>query len=289
MAIKILITNDDGINAEGLKILVDKAKEYGEVVVVAPMQEQSAKSHALTLRKEVSVKTETLFEGIVAYSIDSTPADCVRYAYFGLKYDFDILFSGINKGYNIGLDIMYSGTVAAAFEASSLGKKAIAFSTGIDTFNGAINNFNEVMDYINDNDLLKEWNLYNVNFPYECKGIRITRQGGPIFTTEFVKKGDSVIQTGEMHFENREEYMHLDTSCISNNYISISPLMHERTKIEVFEKFRKNIEIFDNNFENNKEHIKLFEERKKHKVECIKRQKKTNLSFKQLFNDNKNK
>ena len=93
MAIKILITNDDGINAEGLKILVEKVKDYGEVLVVAPMQEQSAKSHALTLRKEVLVNKETIFKDVTAYSIDSTPADCVRFAYFGLHYDFDILFN----------------------------------------------------------------------------------------------------------------------------------------------------------------------------------------------------
>ena len=241
MAIKILITNDDGINAEGLKILVEKVKDYGEVLVVAPMQEQSAKSHALTLRKEVLVNKETIFKDVTAYSIDSTPADCVRFAYFGLHYDFDILFSGINKGYNLGLDIMYSGTVAAAFEASSLGKKAIALSTGMETFNGAIDNFKQVMDYIKENKLLDSWNLYNVNFPYESHGIRITKQGGPIFSTEFLKNNNSVIQTGQMCFEGRKEYIHLDTACINNNYISITPLMHERTNIEVYDTLDKKL------------------------------------------------
>ena len=128
MALKILISNDDGIYAEGISLLINEAKKYGSVMVVAPKEEQSGKSHALTLRKPMEIKKIDLYEGVESYYVDSTPADCVRYAYYGMNYDFDILLSGVNKGYNVGDDIMYSGTTAAAFEASSMGKKAIAFS-----------------------------------------------------------------------------------------------------------------------------------------------------------------
>ena len=102
---KILITNDDGIKAEGIKLLVELSKKYGEILVVAPSQEQSAKSHCIEIKKGINVTKVEEFEGITCYSLDSTPADCVRFATYGLKYDYDIVFSGINRGYNLGDDI----------------------------------------------------------------------------------------------------------------------------------------------------------------------------------------
>ena len=125
---RILITNDDGLYAEGLKILVEKARKYGEIVVVAPKEEQSAKSHSINIKTGIECKKVNLFEGIDSYQIDSSPADCVRYAYYGLKLDFDLVFSGINKGFNVGEDIMYSGTCAAIFETESTKRNGIAFS-----------------------------------------------------------------------------------------------------------------------------------------------------------------
>lgn len=235
MAIKILITNDDGINAKGIKLLVEKVKHLGEVLVVAPKNEQSAKSHAITLRREIEVG-EVDFLGVKAYYIDSTPADCVRYAYYGLGYDFDIALSGVNIGYNVGHDIMYSGTVAATFEASSLGKKAIALSCTKNSFDGFEKWFDEVLKYITNNKLLDEWNLYNINFPENPKDIKITKQGGCNFVTYFVASGNNKKQEGEDITDDDINNLHLDTACVMNDYISISPLTHERTKFEIYEK-----------------------------------------------------
>ena len=148
---RILITNDDGVYSEGLRALVEFAKTIGEVIVVAPKSEQSAKSHAITLRKEIECKKVDLFQGVDAYYVDSSPADCVRFAYYGLKEKFDIVFSGINKGYNLGQDILYSGTVAATTEAASLNIKSIAFSTHHDSFETAIKNIERVYNYILEN------------------------------------------------------------------------------------------------------------------------------------------
>ena len=128
MSIKILVTNDDGIDAVGLEYLVKVASKYGSVTVVAPKYEQSAKSQAIEVRKSFECKKIERFTGIDTYVIDSTPADCVRFAKYGLHYDFDLVLSGINRGYNMGEDIWYSGTVSATFEAVSAKAKAIAFS-----------------------------------------------------------------------------------------------------------------------------------------------------------------
>ena len=131
---RILVTNDDGINSEGLKILVEFAKTLGKVVVVAPKFEQSAKSHALSIKGKIECLEVDKGFNVPTYSVDSTPADCVRSAHYGLEEKFDYVFSGVNKGYNVGEDIMYSGTVAAATEAATLGKKSIAFSTGYTSY-----------------------------------------------------------------------------------------------------------------------------------------------------------
>ena len=184
---RILITNDDGIYSEGIKILVEKAKKYGEVIVIAPEVEQSAKSHAINIRTAIPVKKVNIFEGVEAYSVDSSPADCVRFALYGLKDNFDIVFSGINRGYNLGEDILYSGTVGAAMEAVLGGKKAIAFSTNPKTFKGS-KYFDEVMDYVLKNKLLEKHDLYNINFPKESKGIKHTVQGMTHFQFILVNK-----------------------------------------------------------------------------------------------------
>lgn len=231
---KILITNDDGIQAEGIKLLIKEATKYGTVLVVAPKTEQSAKSHALTLRTHFEVgKIDTL--GVDAYYVDSTPADCVRYAYYGLNYDFDILLSGVNKGYNVGYDIMYSGTCAAAFEASSLNKISIAVSSHADSFEGFINYASMVYKFFKDNKLIDKWQMYNINFPISPKGIRVTSQGYCNFVTYFVDNGNGKCQVGDNITDNNPNNLHLDTSCVMNNYVSITPLTHERTKYEVYD------------------------------------------------------
>jgi 5'-nucleotidase len=126
---KILITNDDGVFAPGIVPLVEWARKLGEVTVVAPKVEQSGKSHAINFTSPIEIKKVDLFEGVEAYAMDSTPADCVRFGITGLKREYDLVLSGINRGVNLGADIIYSGTVAAIFEAAYWKTRAIAFST----------------------------------------------------------------------------------------------------------------------------------------------------------------
>ena len=162
---KILITNDDGIENIGIRLLAEWAKKLGEVTVVAPKVEQSAKSHAIDFTRPIEIKKVPIMEGVTAYSMDSTPADCVRFGVLGLKEKFDLVLSGINKGVNLGADIVYSGTVGAVFEAARLGIKAIAFSSFPSDQIEASKHFDEVYEYILKNNLLlRECLRYRCHF-----------------------------------------------------------------------------------------------------------------------------
>ena len=151
---RILLTNDDGINYDGLNGVVAWAKKHGQVTVVAPKFEQSGKSHGIELHKPFEVKRVERWEGVEAYSVDSTPADCIRFAVLGLKRDFDLVLSGINNGLNIGCDMIYSGTVAAVFEAAALGIRAVAVSADFGKHEVAAEAMDRVFDYFDEHRLL---------------------------------------------------------------------------------------------------------------------------------------
>jgi 5'-nucleotidase len=122
---RILVTNDDGVRSEGIHVLADALRHLGQVIVVAPNIEASAIGHALTLRRPL--RMETVRDGV--YEVDGTPTDCVNIAITQLfKSAPDLVVSGINKGYNLGDDVTYSGTVAGAMEGALLGIPSIAVS-----------------------------------------------------------------------------------------------------------------------------------------------------------------
>lgn len=123
----ILIVNDDGIKASGIKLLAEKAKKYGEVYVIAPDTQRSAKSHSITYSDYIEVVQEPAYlDGVEAYACSGSPADCVRVGIKVIGRKPDVVLSGVNKGYNISYDIQYSATVGAALEAAFLGIPAIA-------------------------------------------------------------------------------------------------------------------------------------------------------------------
>ena len=236
---RILVTNDDGINSPALVPLARWAKKFGDVTVVAPKIEQSGKSHGIDIINPFEVKKIKLAEDIEAYSVDSTPADCVRFAVLGLKEEYDFVISGINRGYNIGRDIIYSGTVGAIFEAQNYGINAMAISTDYTSFDSAIANLDLVGDYIKENELFKYNSLYNVNIPLEIKGIRITRQGGAYYSDEFIPMENDIWRQVGVFVYKYDGNPELDTDSIMDGYISITPLTLERTNIEVYEKLRQ--------------------------------------------------
>ena len=235
---RILITNDDGINAEGIRVLCEWARTKGEVTVVAPKVEQSGKSHAIDFTRPIEIKKVELMDGVRAYSMDSTPADCIRFAVLGMKEKYDIIFSGINRGFNLGKDIVYSGTAGAIFEGGRLGIPGIAFSTQPDSFEGAKKYIEKVYSFITDNRLLDKNLLYNVNIPCGDGDIRVTRQGGIYFHDEFKYLGDDIWEQTGYIVQDNEGDESLDTDSVRDGFISITPLVSGRTNMPVFEEIR---------------------------------------------------
>jgi 5'-nucleotidase len=235
---RILVTNDDSINAFGLRELVSLAKKYGDVVVVAPEYEQSGKSHAINIRRGLRLKSVDIGLDVPAFSLDSTPADCVRIAHYGMKLDFDLVFSGINSGLNMGEDIFYSGTCAAVSEAAFINKSALAFSTYPHSQGDLRPWFDRIMEYFQAEDLLKPGRIYNINVPHNPLGIKTTFQGKTHYDTQFNLRDGLYYQEGEHHFE-REQNPGTDVWAVFNNHISITPLNSDRTDSEMMRKLRK--------------------------------------------------
>ena len=236
---KILVTNDDGIRAPGLEILANWARKLGEVTVIAPKFEQSAKSHSINIHNPFEAKQVRWLEGMECYSVDSSPADCVRFAINGLYRDFDLIFSGINHGLNVADDIAYSGTDAAIFEAAHLGYKAVAFSTIPISFKWAEESLDLVWKHITDNRYLEHNGIWNVNIPEDPKGILLTRQGRAYFRDVFDEAGtDMYIARGTSFYENSGK-LEEDIDAVMNGYISITPLSVDHTAMDVFRKLSK--------------------------------------------------
>lgn len=241
---RIAITNDDGIHGEGLLHLVNWARKLGEVTVYAPKFEQSGKSHTIEIHKRFEVRQVDYLPGVTAYAVDSSPADCVRIAVLGMHRQYDLVLSGINKGLNIGSDIMYSGTVAAVFEAAALGVKAIAVSTEPKSISYAAEHLDRVWAFMQQYKLLERHDIYNINIPAQVKGIRITRQGGPYFSDDFLpQENDMYLPQGKCVYAPSGE-AELDTDAVLTDHcISIMPLTVQRTDLRVFEELRQLQEV----------------------------------------------
>lgn len=237
---KILITNDDSISSGILLPLAKWTKQFGEVTVVVPKYEQSGKSHCVEFRKAFEVKQVPFDDpDIKAYTVDSTPADCVRFALEGMQTTFDFVISGINRGYNLGIDMLYSGTLGALFEAATFGLPAVALSTKSGGFDEAMEALDEIKDFFVHHDLMKKNSLYNVNIPMHHKGIRITRMGYRYFADEFIpQENDMYLPTYKETWTDSDDYS-IDTNATFSGYISVSPLTLDRTNMTVFEELNK--------------------------------------------------
>ncbi len=238
MAMRILITNDDGYKASQLVPFIKWCARLGEVTVVVPKQEQSGKSHGIEIHKPFEAKQIELEPGINAWVVDSTPADCVRFAILGLHKKFDIVISGINNGFNIGADTLYSGTVSAASEANLLGVQAAAISTCPENYENAINSLPDVLNFVLAKGLLGKCKLYNINIPANPKGILITRQGGPYYSDTFNMVGnDMYLACGYPVWQDRQDNSY-DTDATLHGYISITPMTVDKTDTKVFEEIK---------------------------------------------------
>ncbi len=229
----ILISNDDGIASKGLIELAKRLKSKHNVLVVAPDGNRSASSHSLTITRPINIKQNFDVEGLTAYQISGTPADCIKIAKLMFKdFNADIVVAGINKGHNIGSDILYSGTVSIACEASFFGNVAFAFSA----YSLTDSNFElyaeyaeKIIDFLL--PISKVGDVWNINFPPtdDIKGVKITPLGKQYYSDEYVQVGESeYVLQGEIlvHDENEAD---CDVEWIRKGYITITPILFNKT------------------------------------------------------------
>ena len=233
---RILLTNDDSISAPVLPKLAQWCKKLGDVTIVVPKYQQSGKSHGIELHEPYEVVRVEDMCGLETYTVDSTPADCVRFALMGLNMKFDLVVSGINRGYNMGKDIMYSGTAAAVFEAGAQGIPAVAFSSNFNGTEEAAEYLDQVWEFMKEHRLWEMGSLYNVNIPPQGGTIRITRQGGPYYSDDFQPVGENRYKAHGICIHENKGDLTLDTDSVVSGYISISPLTVNRVDMELYRK-----------------------------------------------------
>lgn len=231
---RILVTNDDGVHSEGIRALADALKHLGEVTVVAPIQEASAIGHALTLRRPLRV--EKIHPGV--FAVDGTPTDCVNVAITHvIRQKPDLIVSGINKGWNLGDDVTYSGTVSAALEGALLSIPSIAVSTqnrrnGDFEFAPSAKAAASVADAVLDRGMPK-FTLLNINVPFgPNKGFKVTVQAKRNHITVVDERIDPRnrayywIEEGQNNWEPHDRS---DWQAVRDGYISITPLHPDMT------------------------------------------------------------
>lgn len=237
---QILLTNDDGIYAPGIDALKHTIQDLGQITVVAPDVEQSGVGHSITFSHPLRIREAHLDNEFLGYSVNGSPADCVKLAIYEVMKDRpDVVISGINMGSNVGIHILYSGTVAAAVEAAIMGFPSIAISFEIsgryDDIHSAAKLARSVIERIITHKLPKG-SLLNVNIPSippdQIKGIKVTRQFAHDFKENFEKRIDP---SGKAYYWligtdktiHREE--DTDINAVNEGYISITPLRYDLT------------------------------------------------------------
>jgi len=236
----ILVTNDDGIDSFGIAALVEVAKKFGEVVVVAPDSHQSGMSHAITMDKPLRLVEVPIFDGVKAYKCSGTPVDCVKIA-LNKVFDKlpDLCISGINHGSNASINVVYSGTMAAAMEAAINGINSIGFSLLNFNANADMNTSKFVAEKIIAESLNKgmlDANLLNVNIPNvgieQLKGFKICRQAVGNWQEEFEHRIDTFKRD---YYWIAGKYVYKDSGddndiwALQHNYVSIVPVTYNLT------------------------------------------------------------
>lgn len=248
----ILVSNDDGINAEGIYALVLELRKIADVTVVAPEKQMSAVGHAITVQYPLRVNPFYKNAEFFGYAVDGTPADAVKIAVKALLKDkkIDLLISGINHGTNTSINIIYSGTVSAATEGMILGIPSIAISLATyapnPDFSFAAKFAVKLAKFVYKNGLPRG-TLLNVNVPpvpeSEIKGVIVTRQGNAFWDDWFELRKDPNGRdyywlTGRF-INNEQDDLSADHTAVQNNYISITPIQFDLTNYKMIDELKK--------------------------------------------------
>ncbi|MGH7631627.1 MAG: 5'/3'-nucleotidase SurE [Gemmatimonadales bacterium] len=242
---QILVSNDDGVLAPGLGLLADACREVGQVTVVAPDREQSGTSHSLTLHHPLRATRRP--DG--AFQVDGTPTDCVMLAVEALMPEPpDFVFSGVNQGPNMGEDVLYSGTVAAAMEAVMLGIPGIAISFSgaqVETMLTYRERLAGLVRRITSSGDFPRHTLLNINLPPvpadEIKGVRVTRLGSRFFSESLTRMKDPWgreifwIGGGTITWTGGEDSDH---QAVAQGFIAVTPLHIDLTNYSLLETVR---------------------------------------------------
>jgi 5'-nucleotidase len=244
----ILITNDDGYKSKGIEALIEMAKPYGRIVVVAPHEGNSGMSHAITIKHPLRIRKHSRNDDVEMYSVNGTPVDCVKLAMSQvLKNQPDLLLSGVNHGSNSSVSVFYSGTMAAVIEGCLYGIPSVGFSL-LDympdaNFEGSVQYGKHVIEHVLSNGLSNGVCL-NVNIPAipanEIKGIRVVRQNKGTWREEFDKRTDprGVEYFWLTGYYQNEEPSSTDTDehALSHGYVSVVPVSIDLTHKEELKK-----------------------------------------------------
>ncbi|KMT21383.1 5'/3'-nucleotidase SurE [Clostridium cylindrosporum] len=241
---KILITNDDGINAEGIKFLAMELEKEHEIIVIAPDTEKSACSHSITLKNTLYLK-EAFIDGISSkcYSLNGTPVDCVKIGIEYIANDIDLVISGINFGSNLGTDVLYSGTVSAAIEAAIQKKPSIAISLRIqdnlnDRFKVAAQYAKDIVNRAILNNLKSDVVL-NVNVPdipkNEIKGIKVCNLGNKIYQGcyKIIKDENGNEGYSTCGYPKDDVTDNTDVYYIGEGFVTLTPLHYDLTNFNI--------------------------------------------------------
>lgn len=245
----ILITNDDGITAPGIRNLVEAVKDIGKIVVVAPDKAQSGMGHAITIGQPLRLHKSHMFDGVEAWSCTGTPVDCVKLAVDKVLHRKpDLCLSGINHGANHSINVIYSGTMSAAVEAAiesipSAGFSLLDFSIDAD-FTGARKFARIIVEKMLQTKLEKH-TVLNVNIPSApeslLKGVKICRQAYAKYEEDFIERKDPHGKhyywlTGE--FVNFDKGKDTDVWALANNYVSVVPVQFDLTHYGMKDKLK---------------------------------------------------
>lgn len=228
---RILFTNDDGYDSEGLHAVADLFYGKHDIAVVAPTSQRSGYSHSLSMHTPVTCEKVAGYAYPV-FALDGTPVDCVKFAFTRLFPSPDVVVSGINRGRNLGSDVMYSGTVSAASEGAYLGLKSFALSLNsenpdIAAYSFAAKFFEKNFDKLCSIEL-PTGTLFNINFPCgEPKGVKIVKMSfGIAFDDDYDPREGKYMYKGAKRADYREN---TDEMFCENGYITVTPLTIDRT------------------------------------------------------------
>lgn len=240
----LLVCNDDGIQSEGILVLAKLLNKRHNVTVIAPDVNRTASSHAMTVGKKLALVRRDIGDGIEAYSFSGTPADCVKFALNTRKGQFDAVISGINKGPNLGTDVMYSGTVSAALEALLFHVPAVAVSSAAEEgnlFEPAAEILEEMLE-----DLLSSATdrfAWNVNVPNlrrtDVRGVRYTPLGVQLYSDHYAREEGELYTLGGCPIEHGENPEDCDVEWCKKGYVTVTPVLLDKTDYATLDRMKR--------------------------------------------------